>query len=285
MEMTREELHELVWSQPITAVAEEIGMSGNGLAKLCDRLDIPRPPSNHWTRASTKRGEPVALPAAPRGMREMIRIGERGKAVQSKPRLRLDLETRRAQLLEAAARIALEHGLAHLTMKTVAREVGISDAQVHNCFGGRTDLLVALARREIAAISARRGVSLFRSKNRRTRIVISTISYLHEAAERGPLLQLLLRNSDVKRALRPEREAKADSAREAIVRGLTERGGLGRDVATASTIALTAISLRAGGIVAARRAPFEIVERLCIALTMAGIDSDDRLVRSMRGPR
>ena len=191
-------------------------------------------------------------------------------------RTRLHVDARRSQLMDAAARIAIRDGLPALTVKSVAQDVGISEAQVHNCFGGRHDLLVALARREVAAIAARRSVLLARGSSRQTRIVLSTLSYLQEAARHGPLLQRLLRDPAVRLALKDEWAAKTSQSFEPIVRGLTQSGGLDAQDALASTAALTNISLRAGGIVAARRAKFDVVERLCIAMMMAGIESDAR---------
>ena len=279
MELTRRELYDMVWDEPMSAVADRLHVSGNGLAKLCDRLDVPRPPPTYWTSARARRCARLPLPPAPDGVADRVRLNARAA---SRPRTRLNLETRRDQLMDAAARIALDSGLAELSVKRVARAAGISEAQVHNYFGGRHDLLVALARREIAAISARRGMLLARGSSRRTRIVISTLSYLHEAAKHGPLLQRLLRDPDVRQALRHEWEVRASQALDPIVRSLTEGGGIDSQDALASTAALTAISLRAGGIVAARRAPFEIVERLCIAMMMAGIESDARLIGSLR---
>lgn len=35
--MTREELYGAVWTTPLSRLAEEYGISGNGLAKICDR--------------------------------------------------------------------------------------------------------------------------------------------------------------------------------------------------------------------------------------------------------
>ena len=45
----------------------------------------------------------------------------------------------------------------------------------------------------------------------------------------------------------------------------------------ASTAALTAVSLKAGGIVASRRAPFATVEAICLHIVMAGTESDERI--------
>jgi AcrR family transcriptional regulator len=279
MELTRRELYEMVWREPVCAVAARLKISSSDLAKLCDRLDVPRPSAADLAEASEHRHVRVPLPPAPAGVPETVRLDA---LRESRPRTRLNLATRRDQLIDAAAGIALESGLTGLTIKRVANAVGISEAQVHNYFGGRHDLLVALARREIAAISEHRSMLLARGSSRRTRIVISTMSYLHEAAKHGPLLQRLLRDPEVRRALRDEWEARTSHAFDPIVRNLTEGGGLDTQEALASTAALTAISLRAGGIVAARRAPFEIVERLCIAMMMAGIESDAKLIGSLR---
>lgn len=273
MELTRRQLYDMVWQEPIAAVAARLNLSGNGVARLCDRLDVPRPPATYWTRTSAKRTARPPLPRAHGDAGENFEVN-----AGPRPRTRLDVDTRRDQLMDAAARIALDKGLAGLSARSVAQAAGISEAQVHNYFGGRNGLLVAMARREIAAISDRRGLLLSRGSSRRTRIVISTLSYLHEVAKHGPLLQRLLRDPEVRRALRDEWQVKASNSLQPIVKTLTEGGGLDSGAALASTAALTAISLRAGGIVAARRAPFAVVERLCIAMMMAGIESDARLI-------
>jgi hypothetical protein len=38
-------------------LAEEFGITGNGLAKICERLDVPYPPRGHW--AKKEAGKPV----------------------------------------------------------------------------------------------------------------------------------------------------------------------------------------------------------------------------------
>ena len=39
--LTRDELHKLVWETPMSRLFERFGLSGNGLAKICRRLDVP----------------------------------------------------------------------------------------------------------------------------------------------------------------------------------------------------------------------------------------------------
>lgn len=62
-ELTREELFDLVWSEPVARVAERYGLSGAGLRKLCLRHDVPVPPRGHWARV--KAGKKVRRPKLP----------------------------------------------------------------------------------------------------------------------------------------------------------------------------------------------------------------------------
>lgn len=277
MELTREQLFREIWTEPIGAVAARYGMTGNGLAKVCDRLRIPRPSRSHWTRNPLTREKAPDLPPPPLGLSEIVAFGSRQSRQSPGLRTRLDAASRRSQILAEARKIALEEGLSALTMRRLGQAIGISDTQVHNWFGGRTDLLVAMARQEIAKQEAARVRRVARNADRRTIIMLSTIGYLHEAAEHGILLQMLLRTPEVRDALREERQAAASSARAPIIERLTELGTMDKATAHASTVALTAVSLKAGGIVAARRAPFAMVEQLCLAIIMEGVASDERL--------
>ncbi|MBX9828024.1 MAG: hypothetical protein K2Y27_23905 [Xanthobacteraceae bacterium] len=55
--VTREELYQQVWSVPMQRLAAQYCISGNGLAKICDRLDIPYPPRGYWNKKAA--GKPV----------------------------------------------------------------------------------------------------------------------------------------------------------------------------------------------------------------------------------
>jgi len=48
--LSREELYAQVWATPISRLAAQYGVSGNGLAKICGRLHVPYPPRGHWAR-------------------------------------------------------------------------------------------------------------------------------------------------------------------------------------------------------------------------------------------
>lgn len=50
MLMTREELHEQVWSQPMRTLAAAMGISDVALAKRCKVANVPVPPRGWWAR-------------------------------------------------------------------------------------------------------------------------------------------------------------------------------------------------------------------------------------------
>jgi hypothetical protein len=50
VEVSREELYRQVWATPMSRLAAQYGISGNGLAKICDRLKVPYPPRGYWSK-------------------------------------------------------------------------------------------------------------------------------------------------------------------------------------------------------------------------------------------
>ena len=54
---SRRELYELVWATPISKLAEQFGLSDRGLAKICERHQIPVPGRGYWARLQS--GQPL----------------------------------------------------------------------------------------------------------------------------------------------------------------------------------------------------------------------------------
>jgi hypothetical protein len=46
--ITREELYEQIWKLPATKLAKELGISDVALAKICRKLNVPKPGPGHW---------------------------------------------------------------------------------------------------------------------------------------------------------------------------------------------------------------------------------------------
>jgi len=65
--ITREVLYELVWSKPMTKVAEQFQVTGSYMARVCSVLRVPRPERGYWAKlavgkASVRRPLPEAQP-------------------------------------------------------------------------------------------------------------------------------------------------------------------------------------------------------------------------------
>jgi hypothetical protein len=73
---TRQELYELVWSEPMVQLAKRFGLSDVGLAKACRRLAIPVPERGYW--AKRQAGKPTSqkpLPPRGPGMLDEVDVG------------------------------------------------------------------------------------------------------------------------------------------------------------------------------------------------------------------
>jgi hypothetical protein len=63
MAVTREILYEEIWAEPMTKVAARYGVSSSFLARVCERLNVPRPSRGYWAQLEV--GKASAKPALP----------------------------------------------------------------------------------------------------------------------------------------------------------------------------------------------------------------------------
>lgn len=70
LKLTREELFQLVWGKPIQQLAKSFGISDVGLAKICKRMEIPRPTRGYWAKVAA--GKVLPKPTLPSLTREGI---------------------------------------------------------------------------------------------------------------------------------------------------------------------------------------------------------------------
>lgn len=80
--VSREQLYEEVWAEPMTTVALKYKVSSSFLARICTRLNVPRPPRGYWAMYATgKRPKQPPLPAArPGDELEWAQYGEARRA-------------------------------------------------------------------------------------------------------------------------------------------------------------------------------------------------------------
>ena len=74
---TRQELYELVWNHPRTALAKQLGVSDVWIAKQCRSVCIPMPPPGYWARAQHgKSSRRPSLPTRLPGHLRAVVIGD-----------------------------------------------------------------------------------------------------------------------------------------------------------------------------------------------------------------
>jgi hypothetical protein len=110
--LTREELYALVWAEPMSHLAKRFGVSDQGLAKICDRYDVPRPKQGHWNKLAV--GKPVetrALPPARTGESVTIRIipTPQGRPIAAAAEKELEAARSKAKKLHVGDRLGHPH--------------------------------------------------------------------------------------------------------------------------------------------------------------------------------
>src|ERR1700756_1497515 len=84
-EISREELHQLVWSKPTKIAVKEFDLSDVGLAKICRKLGVEKPPRGYWAKvASGVRVTKPRLGALPDGcvLKTVIRGKTKAEQIQ-----------------------------------------------------------------------------------------------------------------------------------------------------------------------------------------------------------
>jgi len=68
--VSRRELYEQVWTVPMARLATEYGLSDSGLAKICRKHNIPRPPRGFWAKKAA--GQNLKRTPLPSGDSEVV---------------------------------------------------------------------------------------------------------------------------------------------------------------------------------------------------------------------
>ena len=50
MKLSREQLHDLVWSMPMTEIARQSGLRDQHIARACDGAEVARPRAGYWQK-------------------------------------------------------------------------------------------------------------------------------------------------------------------------------------------------------------------------------------------
>ena len=83
--VTRQELYDLAWSEPMRTLAKRFGISDVALAKTCRQMHMPTPPQGYWNKkAAGKPAMRLALPPRPVGLDDTVVLagGRHGRYYQ-----------------------------------------------------------------------------------------------------------------------------------------------------------------------------------------------------------
>ena len=50
IQLTRKELYDLVWSTPLSKIAEKYAVNPDGIKKICKEFNVPMPPNGYWSK-------------------------------------------------------------------------------------------------------------------------------------------------------------------------------------------------------------------------------------------
>ncbi len=155
-------------------------------------------------------------------------------------RVRLPAERRRAQLLDVAATILVDRGVDAVTMEGVAARAGVSKALGYRYFENATELLLALADREMQVVSeqvrlALRGTTSFEESFR-----ASLTAWFDVLAARGPTIVVLLQTPTLAGPVGERRRALRDAVADFYSGRAAVAFDLSPDVARVATAVLLA---------------------------------------------
>lgn len=147
--LSREELYEQVWSQPMNRLGKAYGLSGAAIAKLCRALNIPIPRSGHWRRLElglsvehlpllpleTIDEEPVALNPVEKSPKPKKQLTETEQRV---------LEERKEEnRIRVSDQLATPHPLVEQTLRSLGSAKADGEGRVRPKAKGCLDVCVA----------------------------------------------------------------------------------------------------------------------------------------------
>jgi hypothetical protein len=97
LRLTREDLYQKVWSKPAILLAKDLGISDVTIAKICKKLNIPKPYSGYWRQVDVGNGGQLPpLPEIQQGVpKDVVIYPNRAKLQDQSPELLAKIESER----------------------------------------------------------------------------------------------------------------------------------------------------------------------------------------------
>jgi hypothetical protein len=148
--ITRKRLYDQVWSEAIIRLAQRYGMSNVGLAKICRKHDIPRPPRGYWAKKEFGKAPPkIPLPNPKNDYNIEIRDPSerrtRPSPVDQETRDKVEDEKQKAIRIEVAETLRGSHELVSLANQQLQLAKTDEDCLVIPPEGLELDIIVSKA--------------------------------------------------------------------------------------------------------------------------------------------
>jgi hypothetical protein len=100
MRVSREQLHDLVWSMPMTEIDRQFGLRDQHIARACDGAEVARPRAGYWQKVEHgKCVTRMALSNDRYTARDIITIDATGwEILQTQPKSSHDVPARSSRL-------------------------------------------------------------------------------------------------------------------------------------------------------------------------------------------
>jgi hypothetical protein len=131
--LTREELYNQVWAEPLIRLAATYGLTGNGLKKICRKANIPVPPRGYWRRRQVGRSDPrPPLPPARPGTSVKLTISASPiPTVAKEAAARIDSDLPTEHPIVVADRLVSPHPLIQATRLALESDRVDDEGAVH----------------------------------------------------------------------------------------------------------------------------------------------------------
>jgi len=131
-ELTREQLYEMVWAEPIDRLAKKFDLSGRGLGKLCNRYEIPVPDRGYWRRKETGWNDPVpALPKVSDAGRILMNEPPPGPEPEPDPEIARQIDYEREHPIAIADQLRAPHSVVAGLRQQLLEEKVSDDGLLH----------------------------------------------------------------------------------------------------------------------------------------------------------
>jgi len=272
LRLSRRQLYRRLWSKPRSSVAEDLGVSFTALGRLCDRLMIPYPSRDYWTKSPEARMPSPGLPAASGDVPKFALINGAGARRSRRALTRLPREDRRSQIIDKAAAIVRRDGLKGVSIKELAKALRVSEALIYNHFSSVPEVLAEVAKRELKVVHETSQAALHHTDSHLGGSFMMTTMHLKLAAQRGALLDTLLTDRQVRRLAQEESRLVRNYMIEVRSASAMKTYGAPFKIAHAQMHIMFGMTVRAGRLVGAGDIDVARAERMCLAVQLGAME-------------